>query len=81
MKYKVGDKVKLIINDNLREAVREAVIKDVDKLPGKVATISKVYDYYYRLKEITWAWTDDYIEGLEEKIKYTKYNRFEIMDI
>jgi len=49
--------------------------------------ISKVEDgtgdsiSYYMLEGLPWAVPERHIEGLEEEIKYTKYNRFEIMDI
>jgi len=83
MKYKVGDKVKIKKQENFTKDAE----RDFNGLPNRVGMISKVEDgtgdsiSYYMLEGLPWAVPERHIEGLEEEIKYTKYNRFEIMDI
>ncbi len=77
MKYKIGDRVKLIrlgwLDSNMRRIY--------DNLPNGVATIELVDidKKYYYMKEIPWAWEDKDIVGLEEIDEPIK-NRYEILD-
>lgn len=87
MKYKIGDKVKLIRLPHFDGNMRRIY----DNLPNGVATIEIIdsnKEYYY-MKEIPWDWKDENIVGLasnivglikeddDEPIK----NRWEILDI
>lgn len=78
MKYKIGDKVKLIRNF----LWDTELLIDFDKLPDKVATIENInfQKKYYCMKEIPWEWKESDIEGLKEIDKPIK-NRWEILDI
>ena len=83
MKYKVGERVKLKINqDWCQEAVQI-----VEKLIDRIGTIKEVQKneyacWDYRIEGVWFGWDEKDIECLEEDLpKYTKFNRFEIMDI
>ncbi len=80
MKYKVGDKVVLKISKYLVEEV----INDINNLPNRIATIRKVVNYYgydYYFEEIRWSLREENIKYLVKNKIYTKFTRFEIMDI
>ena len=80
MKYKVGDKVVLKISKHLVEEV----INDINNLPNRIATIREVVNYYgydYYFEEIRWSLREENIKYLVKNKIYTKFTRFEIMDI
>jgi hypothetical protein len=67
MKYKVGDKVKIVKE---RTSCMNTSGK-MDKYLGTVMTIKEVYDFRYYMEEDEgrWAWDDNDIEGYAEKIE------------
>jgi len=87
MKYTNGQKVIIDRSANLDSCMRVAA-ELLD--PPYVATIIGTFpdphsgSDMYRFKECNWGWYEREVEGIykeEIKEKYTKYNRFEIMDI
>lgn len=69
MKYKVGDKVRVISSLKAGEKYGdEKFTKVMEKYRGEVVTISKVYCNRYCIKEDYegWYWTDEMFEGLAE---------------
>ncbi len=86
MKYKKGDKVRLIRDPDWDADVLEAF----DKLHGGVATIkgphgSRFFDYY--MEEIEWGWKHTDIKGLvsqgpiKPEVSEPIENRWDILDI
>ena len=83
MKYKIGDKIQLKKLDEFDPTV----IKCINRLKNRVATVNKVLFYdnasqdglrsHYLMKEIAWPWFEDEVED----INIEKVNRFELMDI
>ena len=69
MKYKVGDKVRVISILKAGEKYGDKKFtKCMEKYRGEVVTISKVYCNRYCIKEDYegWYWTDEMFEGLAE---------------
>lgn len=69
MKYKVGDKVRVISILKAGEKYGDKKFtKCIEKYRGEVVTISKVYCNRYCIKEDCegWYWTDEMFEGLAE---------------
>lgn len=69
MKYKVGDKVRVVSILKAGEKYGdEKFTKYMEKYRGEVVTISKVYCNRYCIKEDYegWYWTDEMFEGLTE---------------
>lgn len=69
MKYKVGDKVRVISILKAGEKYGDKKFtKCMEKYRGEVVTISKVYFNRYCIKEDYegWYWTDEMFEGLAE---------------
>ena len=69
MKYKVGDKVRVISSLKAGEKYGDKKFtKCMEKYRGEVVTISKVYCNRYCIKEDYegWYWTDEMFEGLAE---------------
>ena len=69
MKYKVGDKVRVISILKAGEKYGDKKFtKCMEKYRGEVVTISKVYCNRYCIKEDYegWYWTDEMFEGLVE---------------
>lgn len=62
MKYKVGDKVRIVKEKTGCNWNREG---HMDKWLGKIMTIESVHFHHYRMKEDTrrWAWFEEMIEG------------------
>ena len=81
MKYKLGDKVKMIRN----KEYPSKYLTVIDKLPDRVATIREIYGNKYFMEEIIYAWFDTEIECLEEDYKKQLcdpiHSRFEILDL
>ena len=88
MKYKVGDKVKLI-----RGGIWDPLLLiEFDKLPDKVATIKEVEKIMglgelYHLEELDYLWSEGQINYLiarapvEPIIEYEIFERYEILDL
>ena len=88
MKYKVGDKVKIVKDSSVRKECEE----DIQKLnTNRIVTIKEVMEgtiIKYKMKEFEepkfdteWQITEDHIEGLVTKKEDIKVlNRFELMD-
>ena len=69
MKYKVGDKVRVVSILKAGEKYGDKKFtKGMEKYRGEVVTISKVYCNRYCIKEDYegWYWTDEMFEGLAE---------------
>ena len=69
MKYKVGDKVRVISILKAGEKYGDKMFtKCMEKYRGEVVTISKVYCNRYCIKEDYegWYWTDEMFKGLAE---------------
>lgn len=69
MKYKVGDKVRVVSILKAGEKYGDKKFtKCMEKYRGEVVTISKVYCNRYCIKEDYegWYWTDEMFEGLAE---------------
>ena len=68
MKYKVGDKVRIVKQKTGCNWNYEGLM---DKWLGKVMTIERVSSCYYRMKEDTgrWAWFEKMIEGKATEMK------------
>ena len=67
MKYKVGDKVRVISSLKAGEKYGDKKFtKCMEKYRGEVVTISKVYCNRYCIKEDYegWYWTDEMLDGL-----------------
>lgn len=68
MKYKVGDKVRIVKEKTGCDWNREGLM---DEWLGKVMTIERVSSCYYRMKEDYehWAWFEKMIEGKATEMK------------
>lgn len=74
-KYKVGDKVRVIINGELYKTYwmegksgRNSMVESMLKFGGKVVTITKASDTGYSVSECPgWGWVDEMFEGLAEE--------------
>lgn len=63
MKYKVGDKVR--VRKDLENGIKygvTGVTEEMTKLKGRIVTIKEVNEYTYRIKEMTYVWTDEMFE-------------------
>ena len=82
MKYKIGDKVKIIKLTNYHSAIEE-VLETVNY----ILTIKEVGEKYYTMEKIgfNWCrWEDKYIEGLappEVVSLFPTNKRFQLMDL
>ncbi len=85
MKYKIGDKVVLKIGKDFCDPA----IEDVNNLPDRVATISKVIDvkkenlssswkFDYLLKEFHWGWMEKNIKCLVSEVE--EIERWNLLD-
>ena len=79
MKYKVGDKVKLVENEEIRQDIKEWMASK-----NWIATIKEVEDNgevwpirYYLINEAPCKWEPKDIEDYEDPIE----NRFEILGL
>ncbi len=84
MKYKIGDKVKLIIGSTLCLEARQ----DVAHLPHHIATIRSIEKNnsgfeYYKLVELRWSWAEAWMEDIPgpEEIFEPIENRWDILDL
>ena len=69
MKYKVGDKVRVRRDLQIRTHYGAFIfVSGMNDYKGSVVTISKVYSTYYCIEEDmrAWMWTDEMFEGLAE---------------
>jgi len=79
MKYKVGDKVKLVENEKIRQDIKELMITK-----NWIATITSVEENgkvwpirYYLIKEAPCKWETKHIEDYADPI----FTRWEILDL
>jgi len=77
LKYKVGDRVKIIIDPEYHQEV----LAKLAKLTDRTVTISKVGSNNYRMKEIEYLWYNDEIDCLVKEVFVPITSRFEILDI
>jgi len=77
MKYKIGDKVRIIANP----AFHAGILKEIANLPNREATIKGITSNTYNMKEIGWWWDDEDIECLVIDPKERILSRFDILDI
>lgn len=69
MKYKVGDKVRVRTDLQIRTNYGDYMfVSGMDDYKGSVVTISDVFSNVYYIKEDKgkWGWTDELFEGLAE---------------
>lgn len=70
MKYKVGDKVRVRRDLQIRTHYEDYIfVSGMNDYKGSVVTISKVYSTYYCIEEDieNWMWTDEMFEGLADE--------------
>jgi hypothetical protein len=81
MKYKIGDRVKIIDHPTISELRR----KVIELNTNRVFTIKEAGSLRinsYLLKEIDWEWSEIWLEKVSEEIvEVPIINRFEILDI
>lgn len=76
MKYKIGDKVKVI--DNLIEYKKYGdctIVPEMKSLIGKIVTIKQVLNESYRINELGYCWTDEMLEPIgynKDKVSHMK---------
>ena len=74
MKYRVGDKVEVIIKDTYNDDVRY----DIDKLPGRISTITEVFGDRYYVENLRWHFAEEDLKGdIDDPI----HSRLEILDL
>ena len=83
MKYKIGDKVKIVPKELIKGTANLLnVEKSLESLsPKRVVTIKRIGENGYYMKENHWWWPEEEIEFLEEKILEPIKDRFEILDL
>ena len=65
MKYKVGDRVK-VRSDLTSSKLYDGYWAFDEMIKKNIVTITFVHDYYYKIKEDDFYWTDKMFEGLAE---------------
>lgn len=67
MKFRAGDKVKIV----KKRTIKMANLGSMDKYLGKIMTIARIDGDWYKMKEDEgeWYWNDDMIEGLAQFTK------------
>ena len=69
MKYKVGDKVRVRKDLVGGEYYGEVLARDnMSRICGETVTIDTVYDWFYRIVEYGYCWTDEMFEPVEEEL-------------
>lgn len=81
MKYKIGDKIKLILRSEHYEL---KIAKALEVLPEKIATIKGInkFNHQYLLEEIKWGWYEIEVEFVSKGVTPESIiDRFEILDL
>ena len=85
MKYKIGDRVKIVdshlISGNADKNEIERILALLS--PPRVVTISHIGNKTYIMEGMRWLWPENEIEGLAEPIEPIEPidDRFEILDL
>ena len=88
MKYKIGDKVKIVSKEFIKgTAPLLEVEADLEQLsPKRITTIESIIGSHYFMKETIWSWPEEEIECLAEKVDELVIidmieSRFDILDL
>ena len=69
MRFKVGDKVKIVKNLTTVDAGKCGVVYNMYEYVGMIATVDDVGAYFYLLSvdDNEWHWNDNMVEAIEEE--------------
>ena len=70
MRFKVGDKVKIVKDLANVDAGKCGLVYDMHEHVGMIATVDDVGAYFYLLSvdDNEWHWNDNMVEAIEEEI-------------
>ena len=70
MRFKVGDKVKIVKDLANVDAGKCGLVYDMHEHVGMIATVDDVGAYFYVLSvdDNKWRWNDNMVEAIEEEI-------------
>ena len=71
MRFRVGDKVKIVNNLTTVDAGKCGVVYDMYEYVGMIATVDDVGAYFYVLSvdDNKWRWNENTVEVIEEELK------------